>query len=95
LPNLKYSLRLLEIGELLKTIADEQEMLCLIAEYRAILPAMVDQGQALNATMAAQNQEIQDKLIEVLSAAKRQLPQVEAVDLPIVTSKRTSQTSGR
>src|SRR5258707_5101417 len=56
-----------------------------------------EQGQALAATMTAQNQEIQEKLAEVLSAAKVELPQVAPISLPAQRdrSRANSQLVGR
>ena len=90
LPGLTYSLRLIEIGEEIKSITDEQQAFRLIAEYRAIMQNAVEQQQALSSTMTAQNQEIQDKLTEVLSAAKVVLPITPEIHLPAL--KRTTKS---
>jgi hypothetical protein len=59
----------------------------LVSRVRAITEAIVERGQVINATMPAQNQEIQDKLTEVLSAANLQLPAHAGIELPVATGK--------
>jgi transcriptional regulator with XRE-family HTH domain len=75
IPGMKYSLRLIEIGEAVKITTDEQKLLHLITEYRSIMEALAKESQALSATMSEQNIEVQLKLAEVLNRLQKVLPE--------------------
>jgi transcriptional regulator with XRE-family HTH domain len=77
LPGMKYSLRLIELGEMIKNTTDEQELLRLIGEYKTIMQTLAELSSGVNANMTSQNNEIQAKLAEILNTFAAQ-PSPEA-----------------
>jgi transcriptional regulator with XRE-family HTH domain len=92
-PGIKYSLRIIEIAQVISNVSDGEQLRALIAEYMGIMQAASDQSKALSATLAEKNDEIQARLAGILNSARLHSPQLEIDHLQANEPKRKRRSS--